>query len=80
VEEQGEVEEEAEKICSICSDAVDDSKSCRFACWMYTSFRSDYVQQANLPSLTACPDCGTTPDTNDHASRSLRHLLLVSTP
>ena len=63
VEEQhGEVEEEAEQICPICSDAVDDSKSCHFACCMHTSFHIDCVQQANLPSLAACPDCGTTPD------------------
>jgi hypothetical protein len=62
VEEQ--VEEEAEQICPICYDAVlDDSKSCRFACCMQKSFHIDCVQQANLPSLAACPDCGTTPDT-----------------
>jgi hypothetical protein len=34
VEEHGEVEEEAEQICPICYDAVDGSKSCRFACCM----------------------------------------------
>ena len=32
MEEQGEVEEEAEQICPICYDAMDDSKSCHFAC------------------------------------------------
>jgi hypothetical protein len=42
---------------------LDDSKSCRFACCMQKSFHIDCVQQANLPSLAACPDCGTTPDT-----------------
>jgi hypothetical protein len=31
VEEHGEVEEEAEKICPICYDAMDGSKSCHFA-------------------------------------------------
>jgi hypothetical protein len=31
---------------------------------MQKSFHIDCVQsQANLPSLAACPDCGTTPDT-----------------
>ena len=60
MEEHGEVEEEAEQICPICYDAVDDSKSCRFACCMQKSFHIDCVQQANLPSLAACPDCGTT--------------------
>jgi hypothetical protein len=63
VEEQDEVEEQAEQICSICYDAVDGSKSCRFACCMHKSFHIECVQQANLPSLTAYPDCGTTPDT-----------------
>ena len=64
MEEHGEVEEEAEQICPICYDAVlDDSKSCRFACCMQKSFHIDCVQQANLPSLAACPDCSTAPDT-----------------
>ena len=62
-EEHGEIEEEAEQICPICSDAVDDNKSCRFACCMQNSFHIECVQQANLPSLAACPDCGTAPDT-----------------
>jgi hypothetical protein len=30
---------------------------------MQKSLHIDCVQQANLPSLAACPDCGTTPDT-----------------
>ena len=30
---------------------------------MQKSFHIDCVQQANLPSLAACPDCGTAPDT-----------------
>ena len=30
---------------------------------MQKSFHIDCVLQANLPSLAACPDCGTTPDT-----------------
>jgi len=32
-------------------------------CCMQKSFHIDCVQQANLPSLTACPYCGTAPDT-----------------
>ena len=62
-EEQEEVEEEVEQICPICYNTVDDSKSCCFACCMQKSFHIDYVQHANLPSLVACPDCGTAPDT-----------------
>jgi hypothetical protein len=62
-EEHGEVEEEAEQICPICYDAVDGSKSCRFTCCIQKSFHIDCVQQANLPSLAACSDCDTTPDT-----------------
>ena len=30
---------------------------------MQKSFHIDCVQQANLPSLATCPDCGTAPDT-----------------
>jgi len=30
---------------------------------MQKSFHIDCVQQANLPSLAACRDCGTAPDT-----------------
>ena len=30
---------------------------------MQKSFHIDCVQQANLPSLAACPDCGTALDT-----------------
>ena len=62
-EQLGEVEEEAEQICPICYDAVDGSRSCHFACYMQKSYHIDCVQRANLPSLAACPDCGTTPDT-----------------
>jgi hypothetical protein len=84
VEEHGEVEEEAEKICLICYDAVDGSKSCRFACCMRCgrSFHIDCVQRANLPSLVARPDCGTAPNTilpADYRSDSLLDRVTLCT-
>jgi hypothetical protein len=62
-EHLGEVEEEAEQICPICYDAVNDSESCHFACCMQKSFHIACVQHANISSLVVCLDCGTTPDT-----------------